>query len=930
MSYNEETTPLQEEPLVLYLEDGAVIISEENYMQTGPGDYIVGEHSGDYVITQRTPGTPLESSIQIIAAPESSIHVTLQDVFIDTSSAGTAAVSVMGGAQTALTLEGTNRVVSGADSAGIMTGGNEETELILRGGGSLEARGGEHGAGIGGALDGAVGTIRIESGTISAYGGRGAAGIGGGDAAAAGTSGVGDAGTIVISGGTVYGEGTENPEETGEAYGAAGIGGGYSGGGTIRILGGDVTAVGAAKAACIGGSAASRITISGGTVRTRRKPGDGVTDAHEIGGYQDAYFGPSASLSSGEAGRAVIYVSGPDRISGWSALRETWNGVVWEGDAGVVYGAVDLSESGLTIASGQTLEVPGDPGPAAEPALTVTESGFRNNGTITGTGLVMMDGEKYRIEDNRLVPLTPDLPEIGIVITGDPSKIYDGTAATLPESGCTVTGGGVLPVSIFYKAKAAPDSAYTAAAPVNAGEYVVKAVCGGASAEKAFTIFQAAPAEAVIRVSVPYVGGEKGTADLSAAAAPYLLPEDAPAYTLGPLPESAYLPEDAVGLEGDTLTFTLASGAEAPGGETVVCIPVTVSGFTNYRPLALTVCVTVVPGPVQEGGGGFPAPPEPPRWERPAGNGGGQSPAVSGQTPAAAEETRPYGSKVVRAASEDGSVFTTVVSASGQSDTAVELSAAAVGREIVTLPIPALLPARDAALASSVTIGGPENMSVTVEIPVQDVSPGTVAVAVHAGGGREVLRQTVPTEKGLVITVPTGVTVQIIENGKAFADVPPEHWAGGAAAFVTGRELFAGTAADAFSPDREMTRGMLMTVLARLDGEDTAGGRSWYEKGVAWALARGVSSGDAPGQAVTCEEMVTMLYRYAGSPTPAESLAGFPTDAFSVSDYAAGAMDWAAQQGLLADADGALMIPKSGVTRAQAAVLLMRFVCRAL
>ena len=121
-----------------------------------------------------------------------------------------------------------------------------------------------------------------------------------------------------------------------------------------------------------------------------------------------------------------------------------------------------------------------------------------------------------------------------------------------------------------------------------------------------------------------------------------------------------------------------------------------------------------------------------------------------------------------------------------------------------------------------------------------------------------------------------------------------------------------------------------MTVLARLDGMDTAGGQNWYDKGMAWAVERGVSSGDEPERDVTCEQMVTMLYRYAGSPSAAGSLTGFPTDAYSVSDYAVFSMDWAMGSGLLADADGGLMVPKDNVTRAQAAVLLMRFVERAL
>lgn len=1104
--YSEQTTPLQEETVTLYLEDGGVTISDDWYIH---GANMV-PYNGNYIITQKNAEEPVKNTVSILLEADNTADITIRDIFIDASSSGGAAISILNGSKVALTLEGTNRVVSGENYAGIMTGGDRDNELTIRGSGSLEARGGDYGAGIGGALNYEVGTIRIESGTVSAYGGKGAAGIGGGDTVKSGMANGGGAGTIIISGGTVYAEGTENPEETNavSAYGAAGIGGGYFGGNsTIKILGGDVTAVGAAKAPCIGNANISYITISGGTVRTQRKPDDAVKNAHEIGGYQDFYFSAPASLDSGENGRAVIYVSGPGRISKWNTVRETWNGIVWEGDAGTVYGSVDLSEDGLTIGAGQTLEVPGSSDPESDPALTVTEEGFRNDGTITGTGLVMMDGKKYRIEDNRLVPLTQDLPVIEVSVTGDPSKIYDGTAAVLPESGYTVTGSDAA-VTVLYKAKAGPDSAYTASAPVNAGEYTVKVACGGVEAEKDFTISQAAPEAAVIPVSVQYGGTAEQTVDLSAAIAPYLLPGDAPVCSVGSFPENSYLTADAVQASSNTLSFVLASGAEASGGEAVTDIPVTVSGFTNYTPLSLTVRVTVtfktaldisgllslaisgwtwgelasqpvlscadaeiqleeaairyiysgtqndgtvvtdaeeapahagsytvtafyhsrdyvgsasaaftihraacqgapacgeitaggktladVPltagtlapaggevrwrldgsTPVEKNkayewvyfpanandyevlsgelvvwrddGGTPPERPDPPHWEgpsedderpdenRPSPNAPGREPgspaeaAVPDPGDRIATTEHPDGSRVIEVKRADGSASTTAVSASGQMVATVELSESAAAQSgVIELPMPSVPSVRDAAQAPSVTVNGPEGAVVTVEIPVENAVPGTVAVAVSPDGTRKVLRQTVPSENGVVIAIPAGTTVQILDNSKAFTDVPAGHGARDAVDFVTSRELFSGTDAASFSPDQGMTRGMLMTVLARLDGVDTAGGRIWYEKGVAWAVAQGISSGEAPGQNVTCEQAVTMLYRYAGDPPAAGSLPGFPTDAVSVSDYAVDAVNWALENGLLTDADGGLMVPKSVATRGQGATILMRFV----
>lgn len=816
-SYNELTTPLQEETVELYLENGDIIfdIDYNTYTQGS----ISGEMAGDFIITQGNKAAPSTNGIYIISDAGGAINITLKDIYIDTSGLGAVAVHVSG-SKAVFILEGENQVVSGAGHAGIMLEG--DSEFTIRGGGSLTVKGGNGGAGIGAVPGSEEGSIHIESGAIFAYGGEGAVGI--------------DSG--------------------------------------------------------------------------------------------------AGALTSGENGRAVLHVSGPDQIGNWDTVQNTWNGIVWEGDAGTVYGSVDLTEGGLTIEAGQTLTVPGSSDPASEPALTVTEEGFRNDGTITGTGLVMMDGEKYRIEDNRLVSLTPEPPEIRVSITGDPSKTYDGSPAVLPETGYTVTGSDAA-AAVFYKAKSAPASGYAADAPVNAGEYTVKVVCGGAEAEKDFTISQAAPAEAVIPVSVSYDGGAEQTVDLSAAMAPYLLAGDAPVCTVGAFPESGCLAADAVKASGNALSFVLTPGVEPSGGEAVIDIPVTVAGFTNYTPLALTVRITVT----------FPTPPErpdPPHWDKPSGddnrpNTGGTSPEASdeGPEPSAAvpdkvtATERPDGTQVIEIERADGTSSMTVVSTSGQTVTTVEISESAAAESgVISLPMPAVPSVRDAAQAPSVTVSGPEGAVVKVEIPVENTAPGTVAVAVGPDGARQVLRQTAPSENGVVITVPTGTTVQILDNAKAFADVPPEHWAGDAVDFVTSRELFSGTDADAFSPDREMTRGMLMTVLARLDGVDTSGGQNWYEKGLEWAVAQGVSSGEAPEGSVTCEQVVTMLYRYAGSPPAAGSLSGFPTDAFSVSDYAVSAVSWALEAGMLTGADGDLMDPRSAATRAEAAILLMRFVER--
>lgn len=165
-------------------------------------------------------------------------------------------------------------------------------------------------------------------------------------------------------------------------------------------------------------------------------------------------------------------------------------------------------------------------------------------------------------------------------------------------------------------------------------------------------------------------------------------------------------------------------------------------------------------------------------------------------------------------------------------------------------------------------------------------------------------------------------TKVIVGSDSAFTDVS-NHWAKDAINYVTDKGLMNGTGDNKFSPNASTTRGMLMTVLARYAGEDTTGGATWYEKGMNWAKAKGVSDGTNPTVNITREQLVTMLYRYAGSPAANGSLDSF-SDAASVNSYAANAMQWAVANGIVNGSNGKLN-PRNNATRAQVAAILMRF-----
>ena len=157
---------------------------------------------------------------------------------------------------------------------------------------------------------------------------------------------------------------------------------------------------------------------------------------------------------------------------------------------------------------------------------------------------------------------------------------------------------------------------------------------------------------------------------------------------------------------------------------------------------------------------------------------------------------------------------------------------------------------------------------------------------------------------------------------KQFKDIHPvNHWAKESIDYVTSRGLFNGKTEDTFAPEEATTRAQLMTVLARLDGADTTGAA--LEKGMAWAVANGISDGSNPNAPITRQQLAAMLYRYAGSPA-VEGTLNFP-DADSVSDYAKDAMLWATQNGIINGKTDGRLDPTGLATRAQVATMIARY-----
>ena len=157
---------------------------------------------------------------------------------------------------------------------------------------------------------------------------------------------------------------------------------------------------------------------------------------------------------------------------------------------------------------------------------------------------------------------------------------------------------------------------------------------------------------------------------------------------------------------------------------------------------------------------------------------------------------------------------------------------------------------------------------------------------------------------------------------ESYFDVSVGDWYYDAVEYVREQGLMDGVGNGRFNPDGSVSRAMVWTVLARMDGEDTDGGATWYSKAQEWAMRTGVSDGTNPMGSITREQLAAMLYRYEGSPAMSGNLDSYP-DASTVSDWAVDAMVWATETGLINGINGYLK-PKAGATRAQLAAMLMR------
>lgn len=166
----------------------------------------------------------------------------------------------------------------------------------------------------------------------------------------------------------------------------------------------------------------------------------------------------------------------------------------------------------------------------------------------------------------------------------------------------------------------------------------------------------------------------------------------------------------------------------------------------------------------------------------------------------------------------------------------------------------------------------------------------------------------------------------VLAKDLPFADVKSGDWFYNDVKYAYETGLMTGTSADAFSPEAPVTRGMVMTILARREGIRTDRYTPWYAAGCEWAKANGISDGSNPEAPVTREQLAAMLYRYAalkGRDLTAGENLNF-TDASDVSAYALPALQWATGEKILTGSNGALN-PQAPAARAHLAAILHRY-----
>ena len=269
---------------------------------------------------------------------------------------------------------------------------------------------------------------------------------------------------------------------------------------------------------------------------------------------------------------------------------------------------------------------------------------------------------------------------------------------------------------------------------------------------------------------------------------------------------------------------------------------------------------------------------------------------------------------------------TTTLDAKGEVTTTAEVSVsskavteAAKTGAAVTIPVE-VPTAKTTEAAPTVQVNVPKTAeSVKVELPVQNVTPGTVAVIVNADGTEKIVSASVVTENGVALTLDGSATVKLVDNAKSFVDVPETNVFYNEISSLSARNIMIGVSNEKFDLNNSVTLDQVANVAGRITGAVDV---SDFNAGVAWGKDGGLKTGST---AATRGEVLKALYIAAGSPAVEDTsiLARFK-DASSIPADLATIAAWAAQNGILkGNMDGTAGL-SANVTRGQACALAGR------
>ena len=591
-------------------------------------------------------------------------------------------------------------------------------------------------------------------------------------------------------------------------------------------------------------------------------------------------------------------------------------GIVFNGDEGTVYGNVTLQED-LTIESGQTLDIPSGASLTIPEGTTLTVNG----GELTGEN-IPTEGVVYKVTEVKL-----DKDSLSLEVGGTATLTATITPSNATDQNVTWSSdpSGIVTIT--------PDTSDSKKATITAtgtGTTTIKATVDGKSAECSVTVNAAAtvPVESVsldkTELSLE-VGGEE---TLTATVAPTNATNKNVTWESS---NTSVATVDASGLvtavSAGTATITVTTVDQSKTATcevTVAAATVPVTGVTlsqneahlyyNRTPNTLTLTATVAPD-----------------------NATNKAVTWASSNPSVAKVENGVvtalacGTAVITATAADGSgasasCTVTVSSYLPPANPNYKITVEATQGGTVTADPTA------AKAGTTVTL---------TPVPNRGYQVGSVAVTDRFGEAVAVTEQAGGT---YTFTMPNGqvtVTVTFEQAPLPFHDVTEGDWFYDAVRYAYENGLMDGVGDNLFAPNSETTRAQLVTILYRLAGEPEPGGDSgfsdvaagtWYTDAVAWAAENGIVNGTtdttfAPGDDITREQLVTVLYRYAESKgydvSASADLSGYP-DAGQVQDYAQPAMAWAVAEGIVEGVDGNLN-PTGDATRAQIATILMRF-----